>query len=193
MKSFEEFLTEKRVTNTSIKQKEKRACADMPALAFDVEDLPKLKEMIDDGCDIDYVDEDGWTALGYAVRYHNIDAVKYLLEEGADPEVDIGSMDTSAIYYCLATPEYENIDYSIMELLLKHGADMNRPNRVGYTPFMVVAKNEKDNSKVYSLLKKYNKTPSDTKSFITQETVWDIAERENNKVFLNHFPRPKGK
>eukprot|EP00913_Durusdinium_trenchii_P013061 g12261.t1 len=44
----------------------------------------KVKELVDQGAEIDAEDAYGWTAVRYAVRNRQLDSVKTLLELGAD-------------------------------------------------------------------------------------------------------------
>lgn len=47
-------------------------------------DLTKLDKMLAEGADINMKDERGWTPLYFAVEYDDLDAVKTLLERGAN-------------------------------------------------------------------------------------------------------------
>lgn len=58
----------------------------MAALASDREDVVAvLKLLIDAGADMSRRGVDGWTALHYAVSLQDIEAMRVLLEHGADP------------------------------------------------------------------------------------------------------------
>lgn len=71
----------------------------------------------------------GMTALLFASRDGNLDAVQALLESGADVNQVSGGDGTSAINIAIA-----NGHYSVGKYLLDHGADPNLPNLDGLTP-----------------------------------------------------------
>ena len=52
--------------------------------ALFAKDLDKLDKMLAEGADINMKDERGWTPLYYAVEYSDLEAVKVLMERGAN-------------------------------------------------------------------------------------------------------------
>ena len=50
--------------------------------------LDEAKKYVEQGADVNYTYEDGRVALTYAVMARNYEMVKYLVEQGANPNVD---------------------------------------------------------------------------------------------------------
>jgi uncharacterized protein len=75
------------------------------------------------------------TALVYAVRSNNLDAVKALLETGADINQTTGYGWSPLL---VAT---QNRYYKLGAYLLDHGADVNLPNKGGWTPLYLATDN----------------------------------------------------
>ena len=154
MKSFEEFLNEKRVSNTVITKK----LIDTPELYIALGDnnMPKVAELLSNGANPDIMTPvQGYTLLIYTIRKQLEDAFKLLLEHGAD----VNKSDTShntPLHTCVA---YQDRDY-FLELLLKEGANPNIANSDHQTPIELIfdmAKNiwVDDFAKYFELLLKH--------------------------------------
>ena len=88
--------------------------------AADEGDIDKVKELIENGADINAFDEDlSFTPLHYAVTEKHIEVVKYLLSKGANvnahQEEKIGETPLGEVE--------ENCSYEMAEILIKAGAN----------------------------------------------------------------------
>jgi transcriptional regulator with XRE-family HTH domain len=96
----------------------------------------------DSEIDINYMDSaTGFTPLIQAIRYKNIDVVKYLLEK-YESIIDLDYHDTFKYYFTplLHSAQIKNLE--IMQLLVSKGADIDlgsRSENAGNTPLMVCA------------------------------------------------------
>jgi hypothetical protein len=81
-----------------------------------------LARLIDNGCEVDAVDEDSNTALSWACAYDHIATVAMLIERGADPNIPNSNGGT-----CLIGAAYEDC-VEICRLLLETGADPTMKN-----------------------------------------------------------------
>uniref|UniRef100_A0A914D403 Uncharacterized protein n=1 Tax=Acrobeloides nanus TaxID=290746 RepID=A0A914D403_9BILA len=84
------------------------------------------------GADIEIQDKDGWTSLMEAVLYKRISIVRYLLEQGSDPNRK-DNRDKTALHHAALNLKDNKL---IVELLLKHGADINIQDKDGWTSLM---------------------------------------------------------
>lgn len=92
------------------------------------ETVERVKELIDDGADINYQDpETKNTALIIASKWGYFEVVEYLLKSGADHNIQNYHGSTALI---LAS-WYGN--YRIIELLIKSGVNLEIQNQYGYT------------------------------------------------------------
>nr|CCC95088.1 predicted ankyrin repeat family protein [Trypanosoma congolense IL3000] len=119
---------------------------------------------------IDIKDSNGGTPLFTALYMKKVEAVEFLLEHGADPQIVIeGDM---------STPLHIAVEHSNAEcvkLLLSHGADPNALNKSGETPLALA---EKDNKK--TIIKELTKPP------LSEEKRKEEAahfKAQGNKVF----------
>lgn len=114
-------ITEKRVSNTSVKQK-----MESPELDDSVqnEDYSKLQDLLNMGANPDSISKryrQGGSVLFLAIKYGDSKAVKMLIESGADIEFKDERGYTPLMYMCLASDERE----LILKYLLREGADVN--------------------------------------------------------------------
>lgn len=88
-----------------------------------------LKLFLEKGNDINAVTFDGLTPLFLAIYEEQVDAVRFLLEKGADPNLSKPSYNypRSALPLALAISKSNR---TIVELLIKHGADINAVDNI---------------------------------------------------------------
>lgn len=92
-------------------------------LASFADTLAILKKLVDDGANIDISDNNGFTALGYAVgTTGNLHAAKFLITLGADTNITIGENKIPILAIALLGKNKESA-----KLLIKHGADIEAP------------------------------------------------------------------
>lgn len=95
--------------------------------------LQKVKEEIENGIDINIINDNGYTALILAASYGKLEVVKYLIEKGANIE----STDKNG-----GTPLYYSFDGSnlkIIKYLVEKGANLNVKSNSGWSPLHRVA------------------------------------------------------
>lgn len=119
---------------------------------------------------VDAKDAHGGTALFTALFMKKVEAVEFLLEHGADPQITIEGDRSTPLHVAV-----EHGNSECVKLLLSFGADATATNAQGETP-VVFAKKTKNNSALKELLK-----PA-----ISAEKRKDEAMRlkvQGNKVF----------
>lgn len=96
--------------------------------------LAGVKKRVKAGNDVNEFDKWGWTPLHWAVYYRSLPVTKFLLENGADPNIQTteayGSMKAGSTPLMI-TAYYGLPDFA--ELLLKHGARTNVADDNGIT------------------------------------------------------------
>ncbi len=101
-------------------------------------DIKALKSLLSQGVNIDAADDKGWTALRGAVFGENIPAVKFLLKNKADPNIQLKDDGTTSLLWAV-----DNEDIEIVKALLDAGANPNIPDTfTKRTPLMSAADTE---------------------------------------------------
>ncbi len=100
-------------------------------------DVSAIKRLVKEGANVNSVDNHGVTPLLIATNWNKLDAVKTLLELGADPKYNVGG--TSALF--IATGR----DTEIVRVLIQTGADVNlTTEKYNYSPLGRAAGNRDD-------------------------------------------------
>ncbi|CAO3657049.1 unnamed protein product [Mucor hiemalis] len=87
--------------------------------------LDRVRELVESGIDVNGHDQFGYTAMHAAVSYGQFEVVKYLLDHGANVDVQDFEKDT---------PLYVAETVAMAQLLLDHGADPKHVNEDNITP-----------------------------------------------------------
>ncbi|KAI8880978.1 Pkinase-domain-containing protein [Backusella circina FSU 941] len=89
--------------------------------------LDRVKELVEEGADLNGHDENGYTAMHAAASYNQLDIVKYLADKGANVNVQDFDKDT---------PLFVTETVDMAQLLLDLGADPKLKNELGLTAAM---------------------------------------------------------
>jgi len=98
-------------------------------------DLEMAGYLLDRGVPINALDRNGHTALRVAVIQTSVEGVRFLLDRKADPNIGIPM---AAVFNTYVEPDVLKIP--ILELLIKHGANVNRGDHTGNLPIINAAK-----------------------------------------------------
>lgn len=92
----------------------------------DLKQASLIRKLIKDGDDIDAVNKiNGNTALISAAKKMDVNTVRFLLSNGADPNIKNNNGSTAAILVCAQEPK---LALEILKLLFKAGADLSLEN-----------------------------------------------------------------
>jgi serine/threonine-protein phosphatase 6 regulatory ankyrin repeat subunit B len=107
-------------------------------LHYALEELDQglIEALITHGCDLGIELESGSTPLCYAIRHGNVPIIKMVLESGVDVNAFHGGFAT-ALDEAISSMK-DGKDTAIVDLLLAHGASINRGKDPGHTAFSVV-------------------------------------------------------
>ena len=81
--------------------------------------LKRVRELVDNGANVNTRDEDGETALMWASCNNHLDIVKLLLEKGADASIKSSDGRTA-----LKLALFQRCTKEIVDLLIAHGAKL---------------------------------------------------------------------
>ena len=114
-----------------------------------------IETLITMGADNNWQDEDGWTALNYAISFNKEDICKMLIDAGTDPNIrDIDNK--TPVHYAAKAWKPNN---KILLLLLDAGGEVNvRDKDWGWTPLMYAL--HANNISIFELLLKAGADPN---------------------------------
>ena len=102
-----------------------------------------VKELLSIGVDMDYLNDNGKSPLHIACKNKNSKIVRELLKNGANPNLRSTELEKLPLHYVLEDgygedgtrqgSEQNKEIFEIINLLLKHGADINAEDRCGQT------------------------------------------------------------
>lgn len=115
-------------------------------------DLDRVKELLEQGCDINAFDEDlDWTPLHYAVKEGHIDVAAYLIERGADVNAHNSDRAGETPLALVA----QECTYEIAKLLVDAGADPTIPGWMKLSALDRAAKRKRaEGVRIYKLLRR---------------------------------------
>lgn len=143
--------------------------------AVDLNDVETAEQLIQQGANVNYIDDFGFTPLFIAIRNKSIDMATMLVNHGARINIDHGPIDNGPIplMYAIDMNSFEivkllvnrgaNVNYihlgaspltwalylkrpnTIAELLIEHGADVNYFSSNRITPLMIACTNGNEN------------------------------------------------
>ena len=104
--------------------------------AIEAGDLESMRKFIRQGCDVEEISDERWgmTPLLVAAELRNADAMKILLDAGADPNSE-GESGFFPIHVATA-------DLECLKVLLEAGGDPNREGEDYVTPLMQIMRDE---------------------------------------------------
>ena len=92
------------------------------------------RRMIDQGANVNVVDELGWTPLIHACQQNMHDLAICLINAGADVNLSRTNLISALFSACC------HQDTTLAHVLMKQGADVNFQTRTGFTPLMMACK-----------------------------------------------------
>jgi ankyrin repeat protein/truncated hemoglobin YjbI len=104
-------------------------------------ELHRVKVLLDYGADLDDRGRYGLTALHYAVRGGKVPLIKLLLERGAKPDTLDDEGLTPPLHLTKTRAKFDPIP--VLELLVRHGANVNARDEARGTLLMFYARNGK--------------------------------------------------
>jgi len=119
-------------------------------------DIEYIQNYIESGKDINYKNEDGWTALMFASFNDNAESVSILIHAGAGINIKNNDGET-ALILCLKKVHTEistdprKRQYETVKLLLDAGAELNITDNKGFTAMKLAALDYRD--KIRKLIK----------------------------------------
>ena len=91
----------------------------------------EVRDLVEDGADPNFRDEEGATALMLSIVSGTEEGVRALLEGGADPDLTLENGST-AVHMATATGQT-----ALLRIILEHGGDPNTRDEAGITPLMM--------------------------------------------------------
>ena len=124
--------------------------------------LQKVRELIKDGANVNYIASDGWTPLMRASHYMFFNCVKLLIENGAN--VNLLSNDGFSALMIISSDKY-NFEKrksvkDIVDILIENDVDLNIKNTKGQDIFDI-------NDKLHKYI--CNKFPVEYKKYLTKK------------------------
>ena len=113
-------------------------------------DFECIQLLIDCGADVNSVDKQQWTPLHIAASYQNLEAVKLLIQQGAQIEVK-NAFGNTPLLECVG----KEVHMDIVRLLLEHGADPDMKNNAGSSAREVAAAT--DDQQLIEVFDQYDK------------------------------------
>lgn len=123
-----------------------------PLMLYSViaQDTKILEALVSIGMDVNATNEGGFSPLMFAAAYGSPDAVRYLVEQGADINAKAYVMDLNALHLAAL----KNPDPTVIEALLDAGLSIESPVLNGYTPILLAASDTKNLEVIETLIER---------------------------------------
>lgn len=116
---------------------EKKEDIELFRKAIELRDIAVIKQLIENGSNVNIKTKDGYTGLDYALAFNNIDIIKLLLENGANPNGKVQGPDGfTPLHNAVVMGRVEGIKH-----LIEYGADVNAKDNYGHTPLYYAVQN----------------------------------------------------
>ncbi|MFY8162272.1 MAG: ankyrin repeat domain-containing protein [Candidatus Kapaibacteriota bacterium] len=93
-------------------------------------DSVAIKLALSQGIDIETADEEGWTALCWAVNQGHLEATKVLVEHNANVNYQDSAEDESVLMIAI---QAEEVDLELIQFLLDSGAKIDLQDSIGWS------------------------------------------------------------
>lgn len=121
------------------KEKIKKEAMEKFFKAIDLNDFTTMKQTMEEfGIDVDSLEESsGWSGLISACSLHRYDMIDYLLDMGADVNLETLGLKRNAIMTLTSNPKINWVGkpLEIAERIIENTKDLNKPDRDGWTLF----------------------------------------------------------
>ena len=104
--------------------------------AAKVGDVPLLRKLLDEGIDVNAINDNGNTALHQPAAYAHAQSLRMMLRNGALIDSRTSSSGSTPLFYVAKV--------GLARILLDRGADINITNNFGITPLIVAAKSNRE-------------------------------------------------
>lgn len=115
-------------------------------------ELELVKWAVSHDAHLDHQDEQGFGALHFAVQKGEIEIVELMLRSGISVDLQ-DEFGNTALWRGMM----DNVSASIIELLLRYGADPDRANHYGVSPRQLLSPDNKNYLHIKNLLERYTK------------------------------------
>lgn len=140
--------------NSNLNAKDKTGVTPLRLAAQAHDSVEIAAILIKHGADVNIPDEDGRTALNWAVTMHHTKTVELLLQHGADVNI-VDNLGMTALHWAVLRDGKSNqkqlASYRIVQLLLSKGARSDVVDKQGRTPLTIARREE-----IISLLQRHH-------------------------------------
>lgn len=144
-------------------------------------DLAEFRRLLEAGADPNECDTKGNPLLLLAAENHHAEAVKLLLEFGADTEIR-GAMEWTALHAAVATDKGRAEQAECVRLLLQAGAKTDEQDENGLTPLALAARN--DDERVVMMLLEAGADPTLRSKGAPSWSAMELLEKRGSEACI---------